>query len=148
VLSHTTSDIRMSFHAFFYLTVSKHWAFLWALFENVLYVNKADHHYAKEYRPTDTWAYNLFSFFTNIFAYVLFKPSFIITENAHSWNRIVMRTAFRWENLKDRFSLEKFRHRWENYMKNSLKSRWKFGRTLGNLDEVGKIILKWILKIG
>jgi hypothetical protein len=33
-----------------------------------------------------------------------------------------------------------------NYIKSTLKGRWKFGRTLENLDEDGKIVLKWILK--
>jgi len=31
-------------------------------------------------------------------------------------------------------------------MNSSLKSRWKVGFTLENLDEDGKIMLKWILK--
>lgn len=33
-------------------------------------------------------------------------------------------------------------------MKSTLKVRWKFGRTLENLDEDGRIMLKWILKRG
>lgn len=73
----------------------------------------------KRYRPTGTWAYNLFSFFTNIFAYVLLKSTFIITDNIPSWNRIEMSTVFRWENLKDRFRLENLKIGGELYEKYS-----------------------------
>lgn len=103
VLLHTTSVIRVSFHEFFPLTVSRYWALLWVLFENAFCVNKAYYHYSKEAQAYRYLSIYLFSLFTNIFAYVLFESWFIITENAPSWNRKEMHTAFRCEELKDRF---------------------------------------------
>jgi hypothetical protein len=68
VLLHTTSEIRVSFHAVLSLAVSRHWTFFLVLFENVYCVNKANHHYTKEVEAYRYLSIQSIFFFTNIFA--------------------------------------------------------------------------------